>query len=93
VPNEKRLRLPLSWSFIEGVRAAVREELREASLELRESAVMVASELAENVVKYAEPVPQLDCGYLSISVDPKRIVLRTVNGVLDRERAEDTRVA
>jgi hypothetical protein len=86
---ETRLRLPLSWNFIEGVRATVNERLAHAPAELRESAVMVASELAENMVKYGEPLAQDDCGYVTLSIGPGLVEVKTMNGVTSARRAEE----
>ena len=46
------VRVPLAWHWIERVRDAVQGVLRDETPNLRDSAVMVASELAENLVKY-----------------------------------------
>jgi hypothetical protein len=87
VTTEKRLRLPLSWSFIESVRTTVAEHLREAAPDLREAAVMVASELAENVIKYGEPLVDEQCGYVTVLAGPEGVVIRTMNGVSSAARA------
>jgi hypothetical protein len=49
---------------------------------------MVVSELAENAVKYGEPVQGEDCAYISYSVRPAAIVIRTMNGVNNPARVE-----
>jgi hypothetical protein len=80
------IRLPLSWNWIEAVRRAVGEELRDCDSSLREAAVMVASELAENVVKYGEPVPGHDSGRIQVSTDDNVLRIVSTNGVLSPER-------
>ncbi len=42
---------------------------------------MVASELAENVIKYGEALEGDDGGYVSIVQSSDSITIRTVNGV------------
>jgi hypothetical protein len=56
--------------------------------DVREAAVMAASELAENSVKYGEPIQSEDCAYISYSVRPTAIVIRTMNGVTTPKRVE-----
>jgi hypothetical protein len=85
-PYTQWLRVPLSWGFIDRVRATVRESLHGHPEELRESALMVASELAENVIKYGEPVNSEPCGFVTISVEADRVVICTINGVASSER-------
>ena len=48
---------------------------------------MVASELAENVIKYGEALEGDDGGYVSIVPDSDSITIRTVNGVSSPARA------
>ena len=85
--DEQCLKLPLSWGFIDRVRATVWEALRFQATDVREAAVMVAAELAENVIKYGEPLEGDHCGYVSLSPSDGRITLRTVNGVSSAARA------
>lgn len=89
LPATQCLKLPLSWGFIDRVRAAVREALLSHTEELCDAAVMVASELAENVIKYGEPVTGEDCGFVTISVEQDRVVICTKNGVVSSERGGD----
>jgi hypothetical protein len=85
--DEQHLRLPLSWGFIARVRATVSEALRSHSADVRDAAVMVASELAENVIKYGEALDGDDCGYVSLAPGETAILIRTVNGVSSAGRA------
>lgn len=89
--GEQQIRLPLSWSFIEGARSDIAFALASFPTDVREAAVMVVSELAENAVKYGEPVSGEDCAYISYSIRPEIIVIRTINGVSSPSRV--TRVA
>lgn len=86
--EEQRIRLPLSWSFIEAVRADIGRALADFPTDVREAAIMVVSELAENAVKYGEPVSGEDCAYISYSVRPAKIVIRTMNGVTSPARVK-----
>jgi hypothetical protein len=85
--DEQRLRLPLSWGFIGRVRATVAEVLLCYSPDIRDAAVMVASELAENVIKYGEALDGDDGGYVSIVPGEDSITIKTVNGVSSPARA------
>jgi anti-sigma regulatory factor (Ser/Thr protein kinase) len=85
--DEQHLRLPLSWGFIGRVRATVSEALRSQPADVRDAAVMVASELAENVIKYGEALDGDDCGYVSLAASETSIVIRTMNGVSSAARA------
>lgn len=75
------IRLPLSWRLIEDARTSVAHTLRDYAANLRESAVMVASELAENVVKYGVPVAPYDYGCIRVSEDGGTIRIVSTNGV------------
>jgi hypothetical protein len=86
-PSEQRLRLPLSWGFIARVRSTVAEALSDQTADLRDAAVMVASELAENVIKYGEPLGDEECGFVSLVSTRDSVLLRTTNGVSSPERA------
>jgi hypothetical protein len=80
------IEIPLSWSWVESVRQIVKQKLAEYDDELRESAVMVASELAENVVKHGEPLEGLMNGMIQLTVDDGMLRIRTTNGVRDDKR-------
>jgi hypothetical protein len=86
---ERRMRLPPSWGLIERVRATVSEALARASADVRDAAVMVASELAENAIKYGEALADDECGYVTLSVGPQLISIRSLNGVSSMERVRD----
>jgi hypothetical protein len=74
------LRVPLAWQWIERVRDAVSGVLEDSPEELRESAVMVASELAENLVKYGQPVDDEDSGRITIEVIDGFVTIASENG-------------
>jgi hypothetical protein len=73
--------LPMSWSRIESARRTVAAGLAGIDEGVRDAAVMVASELAENVVKYGEPMANDESGHVELAVDKRSIVIRSRNGV------------
>jgi hypothetical protein len=74
------LRVPLAWHWIERVRDAATAALEKASDDVREAAVMVASELAENLVKYGQPLEGEDSGKISIEVADGVLTITSDNG-------------
>lgn len=80
------IEIPLSWSWIESVRQIVKQKLAEYDEELRESAVMVASELAENVVKHGEPLENAQSGVIQLSTEGDMLKITSSNGVRDASR-------
>lgn len=77
------------WSEVSAVRERVNTLLAHVSESTRTAAVMTASELVENAVKYGEPVPgaQMASVVLDHDGDHLRIVVR--NGVAAHETVED----
>jgi hypothetical protein len=77
------------WSEVAAVRERVAALLADVSESTRTAAVMTASELVENAVKYGEPVPGNESAsvVLAIDGDVLRIVVR--NGVAAAETVED----
>src|SRR5260221_3599722 len=74
------VRVPLAWHWIEKVRDTVGDVLREQSAELRQSALMVASELAENLVKYGHAIEGEDSGRIAIEVTDGSVSIMSENG-------------
>jgi hypothetical protein len=81
------IEIPLSWTWVESVRQVVKKELADYDDELRESAIMAASELAENVVKHGEPLEDCKSGVIQLLVEQGKLSIRSTNGVRDSERA------
>jgi hypothetical protein len=79
--------LPLSWTWMSAVREMVNSGLRDRDEFLREEITMVASELAENVVKYGEPVESLAAGSLQLLMTEDLVRIISTNGVSSPERA------
>jgi hypothetical protein len=80
--------VPLSWTWIESVRTTVATQLADRDEDLRDASVMVASELAENVVKYGEPRPGTDSGQIQLNIDDQFVRVLSVNGVQAQQRVE-----
>jgi anti-sigma regulatory factor (Ser/Thr protein kinase) len=80
------IEIPLSWSWIESVRQIVKEKLAECDEELCEAAVMVASELAENVVKHGEPLEHSQSGLIRLATQENKLLITSTNGVRDVAR-------
>jgi anti-sigma regulatory factor (Ser/Thr protein kinase) len=80
------IEIPLSWSWIESVRQIVKQKLAEYDEELRESAVMVASELAENVVKHGEPLEHSQAGIIQLTTQGDMLQISSTNGARDASR-------
>lgn len=81
------LRIPLAWHWIERVRETVAGVLDGQPDDLRDAAVMVASELAENLVKYGHSTDGEDSGRVAIEVSDGFVTITSENGT-SREQAE-----
>lgn len=79
--------VPARWEWVDTVRLRVEEGLAELDDELRYVAVLAASELAENVVKYSDgdAVP----AGIDLDLDGRRLRIRSVNCVSNRASAEE----
>lgn len=82
----REVKVPLAWRWVSEVRDMVGEALAEIEQESRDLAVMAASELAENVVKYGEPVDGEDSGRVGITLDGRDLSITAVSGARDQER-------
>lgn len=82
------IHLPLSWSWMSAVREMVNSGLMDRDETLREEITMVASELAENVVKYGEPVESAASGSLQLIIADNTVRVISTNGVRSPERAQ-----
>jgi hypothetical protein len=79
------IRLPLSWGWVERTRVEVAQALAGFEEQLREAAVMTASELAENVVKHGEA--STEGGWVRLEVEGSRLRISSTNGVREPARA------
>lgn len=76
--------LPHAWDQIRRIRHSVGDALKDLDPSLCSAAMMVASELIENAVKYGEAVPASSDIQLSMSLNGGRLVLCVSNGCADR---------
>jgi hypothetical protein len=82
------IEIPIAWSWVELVRQTVRTELAACDEALREAAIMVASELAENVVKHGVPLGTMQTGRIQLRLEDGVLQISSTNGVRDTERVE-----
>jgi hypothetical protein len=87
-PTSVNVWLPHSWDHIRQIRAKVGEALKDADPSLRSAAIMVASELVENAVKYGEEVPDARQITVSLEMGPAAIVIAVSNGSADPKAIE-----
>jgi hypothetical protein len=76
--------VPHTWSHVRIIRERVGEALRGAAPALRSAAMMTASELTENAVKYGEDVPEADHVAFAMWLDESRVTIRVSNGTRDK---------
>jgi hypothetical protein len=83
------IEFPVTWPTVRHVRQAVAAALSEYPAELRESTVMVASELVENAVKYGESVPALPTARFALDVSEEAISITVANGLTSPQIATE----
>ncbi len=84
------LRIPSLWDLLPKVRDEVSDHLAQLPEDVREDAVMAVSELVENAIKYARPLPGGDAAALCIELSPKALVLKVSSLVRSPEAARAT---
>jgi hypothetical protein len=84
-----RLSIPIVWHYVREVRQRLGHALSEQPAELREAAVMVASELVENAIKYGESVPGAAEATIELFVDDDQIRIEVSNGLRERATAAE----
>jgi hypothetical protein len=72
------------WATVRAVRTEIGERLVSCSTALRSAAMMTASELLENAIKYGESVPQAEWISFSLQASEDRIRIQVVNGSTNR---------
>ena len=72
------------WEILQSIRAAVQARMDKATQDERDAAIMVASELVENAIKYGEPAEPRKKSHLALGVDSQRVTIEVSNG-LNRE--------
>jgi hypothetical protein len=75
-----QIRFPLSAQWLERARTAVSEALQAESPELRAAALLAASELAENVIKFGRPTPDSADGALDVALVAGELRISSANG-------------
>ena len=68
------------WPNVRKIRQQVGTALEACRQELRSAAVMTASELVENAIKYGESLPAAPSVTFSLEAASGKIVIRVVNG-------------
>lgn len=86
--------LPHTWDHIRKIRKQVGEALEGYDPALCSAAMMVASELIENAVKYGEAVSAAPTISMSLALTPDKLVIAVQNGCGDIEsvRALERRI-
>jgi hypothetical protein len=79
--------VPAVWETVRDIRAMVEERLHGATPAVRDAAVMVASELAENVLKYS--ADSGGASTLSVDVRADKIAIHTANDVASTQSADE----
>ena len=72
--------VPHAWHHIRQIRQRVAETLRDCDGAFRDAAIMTASELMENAVKYGEHVAHAKEIVFSLGIHGDRIVIQVKNG-------------
>jgi hypothetical protein len=67
------------------VRSRVRELLVDLPADVRDAAVMTASELVENAMKYGATLPEMNSGALVVDLDQSALTITVENGALPGE--------
>jgi len=82
VTMEARLELSFQpmWPNVRKIRQEVSAVLESCSRRLREAAVMTASELVENAIKYGENVPAAPSVTFSLEAHMGQLRIKVVNG-------------
>jgi hypothetical protein len=78
--EEHQIRLPLSAQWLERVRTTVSDALRTESRELRAAALLAASELAENVLKFGRPTAGAADGAVRVQLGSDELRVSSESG-------------
>lgn len=88
-----RYEIPIVWHFVRDVRQHLGESLADQSAALREAAVMVASELVENAIKYGDSVPNARHATIELFVNAEQVQIVVTNGLTSADRALEVAAA
>jgi hypothetical protein len=83
-----KISVPSLWDLVRDVRSSVANTLHDADPDLREAAVMAASELVENAIKYGQTVAGHKEATLEVHCEPSRLVIHIRSGVRSPDAAE-----
>jgi hypothetical protein len=78
--EEHQIRLPLSAQWLERVRTTVSDVLHTQSRELRTAALLAASELAENVLKFGRPTDDAADGAVRVQLAADELRVSSESG-------------
>lgn len=78
-----QINIPIAWEYVRLVRQQVEAALAGQSEELRSAAVMVASELVENAIKYGASIPALQWAKFRFDMTDEHIQIQVENGLTD----------
>lgn len=84
-----RITIPLIWRYTQEIRHKVAALLNDYPEHLRQGAVMVASELVENAVKYGEASKSSPEVVFSFSVEEQRLVIQVSSGAGDESQLRE----
>lgn len=75
------LDIPIAWEYVRNVRQQVEAALAGYTEEVSSAAVMTASELVENAIKYGAVVPTLPCARFTFRATPEYVLIEVSNGL------------
>lgn len=78
-----QINIPIAWEYVRSVRQQVAVALADAAEELRSAAVMAASELVENAIKYGAAVSTLPWAQFRFEAKSEYVQIQVSNGLLD----------
>ncbi len=78
-----QINIPIAWEYVRLVRQQVTAALAEHPEELRSAAVMVASELVENAIKYGASIPAMQWAQFRFATTAEYIQIQVSNGLTD----------
>ena len=84
------LRVPSLWDLLRDVRSRVGEHLKAADPDVRDAAVMAASELVENAIKYGVSGPDAPEPRIRIEERDGALEIRVSSGIRSAEAARST---
>ena len=87
-PMEHRFEIPLVWDSVSKIRLEVGVLFSSHREDVRERAVMIASELTENVVKYGAIIDEERVGFITVHLSDDQFSIHSHNAVGDIRHVE-----